>query len=64
MTILELRRMTGLSQRQFADKYHIGLRNLQNWEQGVRRTPDYVLYLLSRVITEVDYIEQNGGESV
>lgn len=57
MTILELRQMTGLSQHKFAEKYHINFRNIQNWEQGVRKTPEYVIYLLYRVITEIDYKE-------
>ena len=50
MTILELRKLTGLSQRKFADKYHLGIRNVQNWEQGVRKPPTYVLYLLEKLI--------------
>lgn len=55
MTIKELRAITGLSQSKFALKYHINLTNLHNWEQGVYKTPETVLYLLERLITEVDY---------
>lgn len=55
MTIRELRQITGLSQHKFAEKYHISYRNIQNWEQGKRACPDWVCYLLERVITEVDY---------
>ena len=58
MSILELRQMTGLSQRKFADKYQINFRNIQNWEQGVSKPPAYVLYMLYRLITEIDYKEQ------
>jgi DNA-binding transcriptional regulator YiaG len=58
MSILELRQMTGLSQRKFADKYQINFRNIQNWEQGVSKPPAYVLHMLYRLITEVDYKEQ------
>ena len=58
MSILELRQMTGLSQRKFADKYKINFRNIQNWEQGISKPPNYVLYMLYRLITEVDYKEQ------
>lgn len=49
MTIWELRRKTGLSQRQFAEQYHLNLRTLQNWEQG-RPVPDSVLYMLNTLI--------------
>lgn len=58
MTIKELRTITGLSQSKFALKYHINLTNLHNWEQGVYKTPETTLYLLERLITEVDYMEQ------
>lgn len=53
--IKELRRITGLSQSQFAEKYHIKLDTLQNWEQGRVKSPEYADYLLRRVITELDY---------
>ncbi len=56
-TIKELRAITGLSQRQFAEKYHINYRNIQNWEQGTRSVPEYVVYMLERLITEIDYKE-------
>ena len=49
-TIKEIREMTGLSQRQFAECYHIKLRNIQNWEQGSRRAPESVCYLLECLI--------------
>lgn len=55
MNILELRKLTGLSQKDFADKYKINKRNIQNWEQGVSEAPQYVLHMLYRLITEVDY---------
>lgn len=55
MTIKELRNITGLSQQKFANKYHFKLQTVQGWEQGRRETPAYVLYLLERIITEVDY---------
>ena len=55
MTIKELRSKTGLSQHKFGEKYHISFKNIQNWEQGQRKCPDYVIYLLNRIITEIDY---------
>ena len=50
MTIKELRNITGLSQSQFAKKYHIGIRKLQSWEQGVRNESEGVNYLLERAV--------------
>ena len=57
MDIKELRLLSGLSQRKFADKYSINFRTVQNWEQGVSETPPYVVEALFRLITELDYKE-------
>lgn len=50
MTIKDIRTLTGLSQAQFADKYHIPKSTLQCWEsEGTikhRDCPDYVKELL------------------
>lgn len=48
--IKQLREKTGLSQVQFAKKYHIALKTIQNWEQGFRKPPEYAIYLLSMLI--------------
>lgn len=58
MTIKELRQITGLSQFKFAEKYHINLWTLQEWERGRSKTPESILYFLERLITEVDYKER------
>lgn len=50
MTILELRQKTGLSQSQFAKRFHLNVRTVQTWEQGTRKTPDYVIWLIAKVI--------------
>ena len=55
MDIKELRKLTGLSQSKFAKQYHINLWTLQNWERGKGKPSDVVLYLLERIIREVDY---------
>ena len=62
MTIKELRQVTHLSQSQFAQKYHINLDTLQNWEQGRNKVPELSLYLLERLITEVDYQRKENFE--
>lgn len=50
MTIKELRELTGLTQARFAEKYKIKKRTLENWEEGTRNPPPYVLELLEKVI--------------
>lgn len=46
MTIKEIRALTGLTQKQFAEKYHITFSSIRNWESGHRTCPDYVAELL------------------
>ena len=50
MTIKELRVAAGLTQARFAEKYKIPKRTLENWEEGTRNPPPYVLELLEKVI--------------
>lgn len=51
-SILELRKLTGLSQKAFGKKYGIPWRTIQNWEGEVSTPPEYVLKLLARVVKE------------
>lgn len=52
MTIKELRDITGLSQTAFGNMYKIPMRTIQNWEGGQRECPEYVLYMLERLVKE------------
>ena len=44
--IKDIRKLSKLSQPQFAKKYGIPLSTLRKWEQGQRKCPQYVLDLL------------------
>lgn len=46
MTLREMREKTGLSQNQFAVMCGIPVANIQFWENGHRKPPEYVLNLL------------------
>ena len=48
--IKEIREQTGLSQSQFAKKFHLMTRTIQAWEQGQRNTPKHVLYMIQRIL--------------
>lgn len=50
MTIKEMRELLGLTQKQFASKYNIPQRSIENWESGKRTPPQYLLQLLERVV--------------
>ena len=46
MKINELRTITKLSQKQFADYFGIPVGTLRNWEQKIASPPDYVLKMI------------------
>lgn len=50
MNILELRRKTGFSQSEFSAYIGVPLKTLQNWEQGTRKPPDYLICLVEKVL--------------
>lgn len=63
MKIKEIRELTGLSQKAFAEKYRIPERSIVNWElpegnKNHRECPEYVNLLLERVV-KIDF---EGGK--
>ncbi len=52
--IKKLREQTGLSRKDFCEKYEIPYRTMTDWELGKRTAPDYVMRLLT-------YYIQTGG---
>lgn len=40
----------GLSQSEFAKKFHLNVATLQKWEQGVNPTPEYVIFMMEKII--------------
>ena len=48
--VRELRDITGLSQKAFAEQFRIPVSTLRKWEQGESSPPSYVLRLLASVI--------------
>lgn len=45
--IKEIRQSTGLSQQKFGEAmYNIPKRTIQDWEQGLKNCPEYVLKLI------------------
>lgn len=58
MTIKELRNRTGLSQAKFGQKFHIPVDNISNWEQGAHNPPEYVFYMIEKLLEmESRYID-------
>ena len=52
MNILEMRTQLGDTQSEFAARYHIPFRTVQNWETGLRKPPEYIMNLLESRIRE------------
>ncbi len=50
MTIYEMRTAFGDTQSEFAERYNIPFRTIQNWESGVRKPPEYVIALLEKCV--------------
>lgn len=46
MHIRDMRMKLGITQREFAKRYSIPFRTVQNWETGLRRPPKYIVKLL------------------
>ena len=52
MNIRDMRKQLGDTQSEFAERYNIPFRTVQNWETGVRKPPEYILELLKARIKE------------
>lgn len=50
MNIREMRKRLNISQKEFAQRYHIPYRTVQNWETGVRIPPQYIIDLLEKQV--------------
>ena len=52
MDIREMRRRLGNTQSEFAARYNIPFRTVQNWETGTRKPPEYIVSLLEHRVEE------------
>jgi transcriptional regulator with XRE-family HTH domain len=52
--IKQARLKAGLSKKELSEKYRIPLRSIQQWEEGSRKPPEYVIDLLVRCL-ELDF---------
>ena len=52
MEIREMRKSLGDTQSEFAARYNIPFRTVQNWETGTRKPPEYIVSLLEHRVEE------------
>lgn len=50
MRVKELRAKTGLSQSEFSKKFNINKGTLANWEQEIRKPPNYVIEMIETIL--------------
>lgn len=62
MTIRELRDATKLSQSKFADMFCIPTNTLQRWEQGIRKPPKYVVFMVEDLLKYKGYIKDEDNK--
>lgn len=51
MTIKEMRDKSGMTQKAFSEYLNIPKRTIENWENGRRKTLDYVIELIEYKLT-------------
>lgn len=60
--LIELRKETGMSRKQFAKYLEIPYRTMTDWERGERRMPEYLLKLIHYKVEMDLKIQQNNTE--
>ena len=64
--LCDLRRETGMTRKAFSEYMDIPLRNLEEWEAGRRKMPDYLLRLLAyyirteKVMAQKEVVMEDG----
>ena len=64
MSVRELRDKMGLSQSKFGAYFGIPVANIQRWEQGLAKPPEYVVTMMSRIVElehRVCVLQQRGS---
>lgn len=58
MTIKELRQLSGMTQKAFAEYFKVSKRAVENWEGGQRQCPKYLLDMMEYKLTKEKIIEK------
>ena len=46
MTFKELRKQSGMTQKEFSEYFEIPKRTIESWDMGARKCPEYLLKLM------------------
>lgn len=58
-TIRELRKITGLTQQQFASKFEIPYYSVIKWERGASTPPPYIAKLIEKILVYEGKVNEN-----
>ena len=56
MDFIKLRKSLKMSQAEFAIEFGIPLSTIRNWEQGTRKPPEYIYYLIERILEKENMV--------
>lgn len=59
MTLKELIKSLGMSQKEFADEFHIPMGTLRHWIAGERKCPEYTMRMLKYMV-EIKRASERG----
>ena len=57
MTFKELRKLSGMTQKQFTEYFGIPRRTLENWDAGANKCPEYLLHLMEYKLKKENIIK-------
>ena len=52
MTFKELRQLSGMTQKEFAEYFGVSKRAVESWDEGTRNCPEYLLNLMEYKLTK------------
>ena len=61
MTIREMRKSLGNTQSEFADRYNIPFRTVQNWVYGTNTPPAYIPRMIEHILRLENELEANNN---
>lgn len=60
--VTELRKAYGMSQSQFAKYFGIPINTIHNWDQGLRKPPEYVFKMMVEILEKRGVIDDRRIE--
>lgn len=56
-SIKELRALSGLTQKEFSEKFRIPKRSIENWEYGTTKPSPYIPYMIATILAQEKALE-------